>query len=55
MKAMKIDAMREAKLCPVEDWYKGAIIYELHIKAFSDANGDGIGDLTGLIEKLDDL
>ncbi len=37
------------------DWYKDAIIYELHLKAFYDANGDGIGDLRGLIEKLDYL
>ncbi|HKT20411.1 MAG TPA: maltose alpha-D-glucosyltransferase [Stellaceae bacterium] len=35
------------------DWYKDAIIYELHLKAFHDANGDGIGDIAGLIEKLD--
>ncbi|OIN60316.1 maltose alpha-D-glucosyltransferase [Arsenicibacter rosenii] len=36
-------------------WYKDAIIYELHIKAFSDGNGDGIGDFQGLIQKLDYL
>lgn len=34
-------------------WYKDAVIYELHIKAFFDADGDGIGDFTGLIDKLD--
>ncbi|HEY0041065.1 MAG TPA: maltose alpha-D-glucosyltransferase [Flavisolibacter sp.] len=36
-------------------WYKDAIIYELHIKAFFDGNGDGIGDFEGLLEKLDYL
>jgi maltose alpha-D-glucosyltransferase/alpha-amylase len=36
-------------------WYKDAIIYELHIKAFRDGNGDGIGDFKGLMEKLDYL
>ncbi len=36
-------------------WYKDAIIYELHIKAFFDSNGDGIGDFKGLIQKLDYL
>jgi maltose alpha-D-glucosyltransferase/alpha-amylase len=36
-------------------WYKDAVIYELHIRAFKDSNGDGIGDLEGLIEKLDYL
>jgi hypothetical protein len=36
-------------------WYKDAIIYELHIKAFYDSNGDGIGDFAGLLQKLDYL
>jgi maltose alpha-D-glucosyltransferase / alpha-amylase len=36
-------------------WYKDAIIYELHIKAFCDSSGDGIGDFGGLLEKLDYL
>jgi maltose alpha-D-glucosyltransferase/alpha-amylase len=36
-------------------WYKDAVIYELHIKAFKDSNGDGIGDFKGLLEKLDYL
>jgi trehalose synthase len=35
------------------DWYKDAVIYQLHIKAFFDSNGDGIGDFKGLLEKLD--
>jgi hypothetical protein len=34
-------------------WYKDAIIYQLHIKAFYDSNDDGIGDFRGLTEKLD--
>jgi len=34
-------------------WYKDAIIYQLHIKAFQDANNDGIGDFAGLINRLD--
>ena len=36
-------------------WYKDAIIYELHIKAYKDSDGDGIGDLKGLMQKLDHL
>jgi maltose alpha-D-glucosyltransferase/alpha-amylase len=36
-------------------WYKDAIIYELHVKAFFDGNHDGIGDFPGLIQKLDYL
>ncbi|MBN1823827.1 MAG: maltose alpha-D-glucosyltransferase [Endomicrobiales bacterium] len=36
-------------------WYKDAVIYQLHIKSFRDSSGDGIGDIRGLIEKLDYL
>ena len=34
-------------------WYKDAIIYQLHVKAFRDSNADGFGDIPGLIDKLD--
>jgi maltose alpha-D-glucosyltransferase / alpha-amylase len=34
-------------------WYKDAIIYQLHVKAFFDSNDDGIGDFRGLASKLD--
>ncbi len=34
-------------------WYKDAIIYQIHVKSFRDANRDGFGDFNGLIEKLD--
>ncbi len=42
-------------LKPIEDalWYKDAIIYQLHLKSFFDANNDGVGDFRGLMEKLD--
>jgi maltose alpha-D-glucosyltransferase / alpha-amylase len=36
-------------------WYKEAVIYELHVRAYGDGNGDGIGDFIGLTEKLDYL
>ncbi|HVB68053.1 MAG TPA: alpha-amylase family glycosyl hydrolase, partial [Acetobacteraceae bacterium] len=40
---------------PVGDplWFKDAVIYQVHIKSFFDANNDGIGDFQGLIGKLD--
>ena len=34
-------------------WFKDAVIYQLHLKSFFDANNDGVGDFKGLIEKLD--
>jgi len=34
-------------------WYKDAVIYQLHVKAFYDSNNDGMGDFAGLMSKLD--
>jgi len=36
-------------------WYKDAIIYQVHVRAFYDSNGDGIGDFQGLAQKMDYL
>jgi len=38
-----------------ERWYQRAVFYEVSVRSFFDANGDGTGDLQGLIEKLDYL
>ena len=48
---------RKRKIRPAPDplWYKDAVIYQLHIKSFFDSNNDGIGDIPGLIAKLDYL
>ena len=39
----------------MKDWYRDAVIYELHVRAFADSNGDGTGDFAGLTSKLDYL
>ncbi|WP_428269838.1 maltose alpha-D-glucosyltransferase [Haliangium sp.] len=36
-------------------WFKDAIIYETHVRAFHDSDGDGVGDFRGLVDKLDYL
>jgi maltose alpha-D-glucosyltransferase / alpha-amylase len=36
-------------------WYKDAVIYQLHVRAFADSDGDGIGDFRGLTDRLDYL
>ena len=36
-------------------WYKDAVIYQVHVRTFYDSNGDGIGDFAGLAQKLDYL
>jgi maltose alpha-D-glucosyltransferase/alpha-amylase len=45
----------ERQLEQDELWFKDAIIYQLHVKAFADSNNDGTGDFVGLTEKLDYL
>ncbi len=40
---------------PVSDWWRDAVFYEVFVRSFYDSNGDGIGDLRGLIQKLDYL
>lgn len=34
-------------------WFKDAVIYQLHVRAFNDASGDGVGDFAGLTQRLD--
>jgi maltose alpha-D-glucosyltransferase/alpha-amylase len=36
-------------------WYQDAVFYELHVRAFFDSNGDGVGDFRGLVQKLEYL
>ena len=36
-------------------WWRGAMFYEVYVRSFNDSNGDGIGDLPGVIQKLDYL
>jgi len=46
-------ATRDAALDTDPLWYKDAVIYQVHVKAFADSSGDGIGDFRGLAGKLD--
>jgi maltose alpha-D-glucosyltransferase/alpha-amylase len=41
-----------AETCPA-DWFKDAVIYQLHVRSFADSNDDGIGDFIGLTRKLE--
>lgn len=43
---------RGEQLCSEAQWWRGAVIYQVYPRSFRDTNGDGIGDLRGIIEKL---
>jgi oligo-1,6-glucosidase len=38
-----------------DDWWRSAVVYQVYPRSFADSNGDGIGDLPGLIDRLDHL
>jgi maltose alpha-D-glucosyltransferase / alpha-amylase len=44
-----------ARTAEAGHWYEDAIIYEVHVRAFADSDGDGIGDFRGLTQRLDYL
>ena len=52
-KKSKTSAVPKDNFLKNPTWYKDAVIYQVHVKSYFDANDDGVGDFTGLIEKLD--
>jgi maltose alpha-D-glucosyltransferase/alpha-amylase len=52
-RATALDSSITASFATDPLWYKDAVIYQMHVKAFHDANNDGIGDFAGLTQKLD--
>ncbi len=50
----EITAVREMKRTS-QDWWKSSVVYQIYPRSFADSNGDGIGDLQGIISRLDYL
>ncbi len=45
--------MAAARLDSAKEWWRGAVIYQIYPRSFLDTNGDGVGDLNGVTEKLE--
>jgi glycosidase len=50
-----VDAGVDAGPPPITDWYRDSVGYQLFVRSFQDSDGDGIGDLRGLLDRLDEL
>ncbi|MES0809790.1 alpha-glucosidase [Roseibium sp. SCPC15] len=47
------EADMPANIIKDPDWWRGAVIYQIYPRSFNDTNGDGIGDLNGVTERMD--
>ena len=47
--------MTDGKQFKTEEWWKTGVIYQIYPFTFADSNGDGVGDLQGIIQRLDYL
>lgn len=51
-----MNAIKAMKVKPdfqtAEDWWRGAVIYQIYPRSFQDASGDGVGDLAGIVQRL---
>jgi alpha-glucosidase len=53
MRSSLAEPQRPSQLADDPDWWRGAAIYQVYPRSYSDSNGDGIGDLQGIIERMD--
>ncbi len=47
-----MDVVEREALVPDADWWRQAVVYQIYPRSFADANGDGLGDLEGIISKI---
>ena len=49
---LQVQVSEKKGLAPDPDWWRGAVIYQIYPRSYQDSNGDGIGDLSGIIHRL---
>ena len=49
----KDNNIKIVEVSAINEWWKGCVIYQIYCRSFYDSNNDGIGDLRGIINKLD--
>lgn len=49
---MSMTEMSQSTMQPDKDWWRGAVIYQIYPRSYQDSNGDGIGDLKGIVARL---
>jgi alpha-glucosidase len=50
--AMMTAAATHKEMAIDKDWWRGAVIYQIYPRSYQDSNGDGIGDLLGIVQRL---
>ncbi len=48
----QMEQLHVPQISPDKDWWRGAVIYQIYPRSYQDSNGDGIGDLSGIIHRL---
>lgn len=55
MKSLSTTTVRHPSVAAGDPWWKGAVVYQIYPRSFADGNGDGVGDIRGIIDRLDHL